>query len=106
MFSSKAHKLHTTRSWEFLGLDDEQGVVPRRSAWNRGGFGENTVIGNIDTGNLSDISSRSIFKERATPGIIWHFFFFRQSRLLDGPAHLPVENIILLSICVPFGLNQ
>jgi len=48
VFLSKEHKLHTTRSWEFLGLQ-RNGV---NSAWQRGRFGENTIIGNIDTGNF------------------------------------------------------
>ncbi|XP_014497261.2 subtilisin-like protease Glyma18g48580 [Vigna radiata var. radiata] len=46
VFLSKEHKLHTTRSWEFLGLQ-RNGI---NSAWQRGRFGENTIIGNIDTG--------------------------------------------------------
>ncbi|RZB53191.1 Subtilisin-like protease isoform A [Glycine soja] len=46
VFLSKKHKLHTTRSWEFLGLDRNS----KNSAWQKGRFGENTIIGNIDTG--------------------------------------------------------
>ncbi|KAG5013934.1 hypothetical protein JHK82_026069 [Glycine max] len=46
VFLSKVHKLHTTRSWEFLGLQRNG----RNTAWQRGRFGENTIIGNIDTG--------------------------------------------------------
>ncbi|KAK7295273.1 hypothetical protein RJT34_18179 [Clitoria ternatea] len=46
VFLSKVHKLHTTRSWEFLGLQ-RNGV---NTAWQRGRFGENTIIANIDTG--------------------------------------------------------
>ncbi|WVZ06708.1 hypothetical protein V8G54_020054 [Vigna mungo] len=46
VFLSKEHKLHTTRSWEFLGLQ-RNGI---NSAWQRGRFGENAIIGNIDTG--------------------------------------------------------
>ncbi|TKY65279.1 serine-type endopeptidase [Spatholobus suberectus] len=46
VFLSKEHKLHTTRSWEFLGLQ-RNGM---NSAWQKGRFGENTIIGNIDTG--------------------------------------------------------
>ena len=51
VFLNKGHKLHTTRSWEFLGLD-KQGIQPAGSAWRRGRLGENTIIGNIDTGKL------------------------------------------------------
>ncbi|KAK8466271.1 hypothetical protein PHAVU_008G047700 [Phaseolus vulgaris] len=46
VFLSKIHKLHTTRSWEFLGLHRNG----KNSAWQKGSFGENTIIANIDTG--------------------------------------------------------
>jgi hypothetical protein len=46
VFLSKKHKLHTTRSWEFLGLRGND----MNSAWQKGRFGENTIIANIDTG--------------------------------------------------------
>ncbi|KAE9596247.1 hypothetical protein Lal_00048755 [Lupinus albus] len=49
VFLSKEHKLHTTRSWEFLGLE-KNGIVPANSAWRKAKFGENTIIANIDTG--------------------------------------------------------
>ncbi|XP_058737533.1 subtilisin-like protease Glyma18g48580 [Vicia villosa] len=45
VFLSKSHKLHTTRSWEFLGLRRNG-----NTAWQKGKFGENTIIANIDTG--------------------------------------------------------
>lgn len=47
VFLSKEHKLHTTRSWEFLGLRRNG-----NTAWQKGRFGENTIIANIDTGKL------------------------------------------------------
>ncbi|KAL1360684.1 subtilisin-like protease Glyma18g48580 [Arachis hypogaea] len=46
VFVTKKHKLHTTRSWEFLGLHRND----KNSAWPKGRFGENTIIANIDTG--------------------------------------------------------
>ncbi|AES80542.1 putative tripeptidyl-peptidase II [Medicago truncatula] len=46
VFLSKPHKLHTTRSWEFLGLRRNA----KNTAWQKGKFGENTIIANIDTG--------------------------------------------------------
>ncbi|XP_058757057.1 subtilisin-like protease Glyma18g48580, partial [Vicia villosa] len=46
VFMSKEHKLHTTRSWEFLGLRRND----MSSAWQKGRFGENTIISNIDSG--------------------------------------------------------
>ncbi|OMO89602.1 hypothetical protein COLO4_19673 [Corchorus olitorius] len=49
LFLNKGRKLHTTRSWEFLGLE-ENGVVPMNSVWNKARYGEDTIIGNLDTG--------------------------------------------------------
>lgn len=49
VFLSKEHKLHTTRSWEFLGLE-KNGRIPANSAWRKARFGENIIIANIDTG--------------------------------------------------------
>ncbi|KAJ1386922.1 Peptidase S8/S53 domain [Sesbania bispinosa] len=49
VFLSKEHKLHTTRSWEFLGLE-KNGRISANSAWKKARFGENTIIANIDSG--------------------------------------------------------
>ncbi|BAT80993.1 hypothetical protein VIGAN_03062900 [Vigna angularis var. angularis] len=49
VFLSKEHKLHTTRSWDFLGLE-KNGKVAENSAWTKARYGENTIIANIDTG--------------------------------------------------------
>ncbi|KAJ1383729.1 Peptidase S8/S53 domain [Sesbania bispinosa] len=49
VFLSKEHKLHTTRSWEFLGLE-KNGRILANSAWKKARFGENTIIANIDSG--------------------------------------------------------
>ncbi|MBA0701336.1 hypothetical protein Goari_022681, partial [Gossypium aridum] len=49
LFLNKGRKLHTTRSWDFLGLD-HNGVVPSNSIWNKTRYGEGTIIGNLDTG--------------------------------------------------------
>ncbi|TKY57000.1 serine-type endopeptidase [Spatholobus suberectus] len=49
VFLSKEHKLHTTRSWDFLGLE-KNGRIPANSAWTKARFGENIIIANIDTG--------------------------------------------------------
>ncbi|XP_057420943.1 subtilisin-like protease Glyma18g48580 [Lotus japonicus] len=49
-FLSKEHKLHTTRSWEFLGLGRNGIGNGGNTAWQKGRFGENTIIGSIDTG--------------------------------------------------------
>ncbi|MED6146867.1 hypothetical protein PIB30_038621 [Stylosanthes scabra] len=46
VFLSKEHKLQTTRSWDFLGLRRNA----KNTAWQKGRYGENTIIANIDTG--------------------------------------------------------
>ncbi|QCD85930.1 Peptidase S8 [Vigna unguiculata] len=49
VFLSKEYKLHTTRSWDFLGME-KYGGIPTESAWLKGKFGEDTVIANLDSG--------------------------------------------------------
>ncbi|KAF3975342.1 hypothetical protein CMV_001411 [Castanea mollissima] len=49
VFLNKGRRLHTTRSWDFLGLERD-GVVPLGSIWQKARFGEDTIIGNLDTG--------------------------------------------------------
>ncbi|XP_077237514.1 subtilisin-like protease SBT5.3 [Tasmannia lanceolata] len=49
VFENKGRKLHTTRSWQFLGLEKD-GVIPSESIWKQAQFGKDTIIGNLDTG--------------------------------------------------------
>ncbi|GMJ16008.1 hypothetical protein like AT5G59810 [Hibiscus trionum] len=49
VFLNKGRKLHTTRSWDFLRLE-RNGIVPPYSLWKKARFGEDTIIGNLDTG--------------------------------------------------------
>ena len=49
VFPNLPRKLHTTRSWEFLGLTKD-GQIPDSSAWKAGRYGEDVVIGTLDTG--------------------------------------------------------
>ncbi|XP_058083398.1 subtilisin-like protease SBT5.3 [Magnolia sinica] len=49
VFRNKMAKLHTTRSWEFLGLE-KNGKIPETSLWQKAKFGEDIIIGNIDSG--------------------------------------------------------
>ncbi|XP_010942942.1 subtilisin-like protease SBT5.4 [Elaeis guineensis] len=49
VFPNRGHKLHTTRSWEFMGLETN-GVVPESSLWTKANFGKDVIIGNLDTG--------------------------------------------------------
>jgi len=48
VFLNKERKLHTTHSWNFLGLE-RKGVFPPDSIWWKTA-GEDVIIGNIDTG--------------------------------------------------------
>ncbi|KAJ4730284.1 Subtilisin-like protease [Melia azedarach] len=49
VFLNQGRKLHTTHSWDFLGLE-HNGRVPSNSIWNKARYGEDTIIGNLDTG--------------------------------------------------------
>ncbi|XP_038982926.1 subtilisin-like protease SBT5.4 isoform X2 [Phoenix dactylifera] len=49
VFPNRGYKLHTTWSWDFLGLERE-GRVPKESLWTKARFGEDIIIGNLDTG--------------------------------------------------------
>ncbi|MED6182760.1 hypothetical protein PIB30_031762 [Stylosanthes scabra] len=53
VFLSKERKPQTTRSWEFLGLRRNA----KNTAWQKGRFGENTIIANIDTGVWPELRS-------------------------------------------------
>ncbi|KAI4390047.1 hypothetical protein MLD38_002202 [Melastoma candidum] len=57
VFPNRARKLHTTRSWNFLGLEKDDGVIRPSSTWEKARFGENTIIGNLDTGVWPDSAS-------------------------------------------------
>ncbi|KAG6538216.1 hypothetical protein ZIOFF_003328 [Zingiber officinale] len=49
VFPNRNYKLHTTHSWEFLGLE-RNGEILDESLWMQARFGEDTIIGNLDTG--------------------------------------------------------
>ncbi|KAI9114119.1 hypothetical protein K1719_014769 [Acacia pycnantha] len=49
VFLGRSHKLQTTRSWGFLG-QEKNGRVRADSAWVKGRFGQNVIIGSLDTG--------------------------------------------------------
>lgn len=53
VFENKGRQLHTTRSWNSLGLESESGKVSSLSAWNIGRYGEDTIIANLDTGKFT-----------------------------------------------------
>ena len=49
VYENKELKLHTTRSWNFLGVENNGGI-PSNSLWKLSRFGESTIIGNLDSG--------------------------------------------------------
>ncbi|CAN1781465.1 Subtilisin-like protease SBT5.3, partial [Linum perenne] len=49
VFLNRGRKLHTTHSWTFLGVE-ESGLVRSGSIWKKARFGEDVIIGNLDTG--------------------------------------------------------
>ncbi|XP_059449904.1 subtilisin-like protease SBT5.3 [Corylus avellana] len=49
IFLNKGRKLHTTRSWDFLGLEHD-GVIAKNSIWDKARYGEDSIIANLDTG--------------------------------------------------------
>ena len=42
VFPNRGRKLHTTRSWQFMGLE-RGGDVPHWSAWEKARYGEDTI---------------------------------------------------------------
>ncbi|CAJ2668390.1 unnamed protein product [Trifolium pratense] len=50
VFENNGRKLHTTRSWGFMGLEDNYGVISSNSIWNKARFGDGVIIANLDTG--------------------------------------------------------
>ncbi|KAG8385918.1 hypothetical protein BUALT_Bualt03G0095200 [Buddleja alternifolia] len=49
VFPNQGNKLQTSHSWDFLMLEKD-GVVHPSSIWKKARFGEDTIIGNLDTG--------------------------------------------------------
>ncbi|KAF0903132.1 hypothetical protein E2562_025719 [Oryza meyeriana var. granulata] len=50
VFPNRGRRLHTTRSWQFMGLERADGEVPQWSAWEVARYGEDAIIGNLDSG--------------------------------------------------------
>ncbi|XP_021812574.1 subtilisin-like protease SBT5.3 [Prunus avium] len=63
IFLNQGRKLHTTRSWDFLGLEHD-GVTPPNSIWNKARYGEDTIIGNLDTDQRSQRESCNSFGDK------------------------------------------
>lgn len=52
VFPNKVHPLHTTHSWEFMGLESEGKTQPN-SLWEKGNYGDDVIIGHFDTGGVT-----------------------------------------------------
>jgi hypothetical protein len=50
VFPNRGHKLQTTRSWQFIGLERVSGEVPEGSPWEVARYGEDAIIANLDSG--------------------------------------------------------
>ncbi|GAB2300280.1 hypothetical protein Dimus_034315 [Dionaea muscipula] len=51
LMEDKMRQLHTTRTWEFMMLEDEHGHISHSSSlWKKAKFGEDIIIGSLDTG--------------------------------------------------------
>ncbi|XP_050290370.1 subtilisin-like protease SBT5.4 [Quercus robur] len=51
VFLNQGRQLHTTHSWEFMLMKKEiGGVIHPSSLWEKANFGEDIIIGNLDTG--------------------------------------------------------
>ncbi|CAA0834972.1 Subtilisin-like protease SBT5.3, partial [Striga hermonthica] len=49
VFLNRARKLQTTRSWSFLGLENNEEEIPASSLWKKARLGEDVIIANLDT---------------------------------------------------------
>uniref|UniRef100_A0A7N0VKZ9 Uncharacterized protein n=1 Tax=Kalanchoe fedtschenkoi TaxID=63787 RepID=A0A7N0VKZ9_KALFE len=49
VFENNKVQLHTTRTWEFLGLEQD-GVATSQSLWKKSNYGKDTIIATLDTG--------------------------------------------------------
>jgi hypothetical protein len=47
------HETHTTRSWDFLGLDHNQQPAQQPGLLKEAKYGEDVIVGVIDTGSQS-----------------------------------------------------
>ncbi|KAM7279561.1 hypothetical protein ACFE04_006695 [Oxalis oulophora] len=59
VFPNQRRLLHTTRSWQFLGLEGTNGVIPSNSLWKKARFGEDVIIANFDSGVWPEAKSFS-----------------------------------------------
>ncbi|KAF7142715.1 hypothetical protein RHSIM_Rhsim05G0181600 [Rhododendron simsii] len=66
VFLNKGKHLHTTHSWEFMLLE-QNGVAQHNSLWSKARYGEDIIIGNLDSGVWPESKSFSDKGFRAIP---------------------------------------
>jgi len=71
VFPSKNRKMHTTRSWDFLGMEGRspQGngtIPPSSNLWKDANYGQDTIIGLLDSGIWPESES---FKDDGMPPV-------------------------------------
>ncbi|CAJ1941570.1 unnamed protein product [Sphenostylis stenocarpa] len=49
VFLNKGRKLHTTRSWKFMDIERDDGVVSSDSVFRKARYGEDTILAHLDT---------------------------------------------------------
>ncbi|KAI4383010.1 hypothetical protein MLD38_008896 [Melastoma candidum] len=59
VFLNKLKKLHTTRSWHFLGLQKDGSVIRLDSIREMARFGEDIIIADLDAGVWPEAASFS-----------------------------------------------
>ncbi|KAI4357287.1 hypothetical protein L6164_001248 [Bauhinia variegata] len=93
VFLNKKRKLQTTRSWQFLGLE-ENGIVPKDSIWEKARYGEDTIIGNLDTGVWPESES---FNDKGIGPIPtkWRGHGVCQLNNLHGSSKLPCNTKLI-----------
>lgn len=60
LFESKTASIHTTRTWEFLGLEKASGPQSPDSLWAKTNYGEDVIVGVLDTGEWLDAHRNSL----------------------------------------------
>ena len=50
VFPDQERQLHTSRSWEFMSLENIGEVIPD-FLWKKARFGKDTITANLDSGN-------------------------------------------------------